>query len=101
MFVSFEGRLGRLCCIQHPWPSDDTLVCFDMTARKPPHRVEYSLERVAAWREIRGETVAGHRYLLVRGEADLKTWKATRETPKRRDIPCMLEQTIFGRERLF
>ncbi|HUZ46499.1 MAG TPA: hypothetical protein VMW54_07655 [Terriglobia bacterium] len=101
IFVSLESRLGRPCRLQHPWPSEDDLVCLDMTSGNKPQRVEYSKEGTGAAREIRWETITGHRYLLVRRETDLKTWNITRETPARRDAPRKLKQTILGRERLF
>jgi len=101
LFVALESRLGGACRIQHPWPSDETFVCFDMTPGSPIQRVKYVEEKTGVERVLRWETAAGRRYLLVRRETDLKTWKVARETPERRRAPRNLKQAKLGRERMF
>ena len=101
IFVALESRLGRPCRIQHPWPSEDKLVCLDVTSGNAPKRIEYTREGTGEASAIGWKTVAGHRYLLLRREADLETWKTTTERPERRDRPRHLKLAVLGRDRLF
>lgn len=101
LFVALESRLGGVCRIQHPWPSEGMLVCLDVTTGSPPQRVKISELASGAGRVLHWETVAGRRYLLVRREADLKTWRVTRQIPEPRRAPRNLKQAKLGRDRLF
>ncbi len=101
LFVALESRLGGVCRIQHPWPSEGMLVCLDVTTGSPPQRVKISELASGAGRVLHWETVAGRRYLLVRREADLKTWRVTRQIPEPRRAPRNLKQAKLCRDRLF
>jgi hypothetical protein len=101
VFVSLESRLGELCRITHPWPSEGLPVCLDVKSGNPHRPVKLVEKEVDAERVLHWETVAGHRYLLVRCEADLKTWDVAKETPERRHAQRTLKQANLGRERLF
>src|SRR5208282_2820026 len=101
LFVSLESRLGGLCRIVHPWPSEGQPVCLEVPPEAPNLQANLSEVVVGTERILHWETVAGHRYLLVRSEADLQTWKATKEIPERRIVPRTLKQATLGRERLF
>jgi alpha-L-fucosidase 2 len=101
VFVSLESRLGGQCRIVHPWPSEGPPVCLEVTPQGPSQQWKLSEEVVGPDRVFHWDTVAGHRYLLVRSEADLQTWKVTYDTPERRPAPRTLKQAKLGRERLF
>ncbi|MBZ5561857.1 MAG: DUF5703 domain-containing protein [Acidobacteriia bacterium] len=101
LFVSLESRLGGPCRIRHPWPAQGLPVCLDVTPGSSNQSVKLSEEVVGAERILLWETVASRRYLLVRTETDLQSWKAIKETPERRLTPRTLKQAKLGRERLF
>jgi hypothetical protein len=77
------------------------LVCLDVTTGVPPQQVKISEAVAGTGRVLQWETVAGRRYLLVRREADLKTWRVVRQTPEPRRAPRNLKQAKLGRDRLF
>lgn len=98
-WVSVESRRGGPCRLAHPWPADGGIVCLDVTSSNQP--VALSEERAAAERVLRWETVASHRYVLVRHVSALERWKGVRVTPVRRSTPRNLKQAKLGRERLY
>ena len=101
LFVSLESRLGGTCRVVHPWPAEGQPVCLELAPEGPNQPVKLSEQAVGPDRILHWETVAGRRYLLIRSEAEIQTWKATKETPERRLAPRMLKQAKLGRERMF
>lgn len=98
-WVAVESRRGGTCCLAHPWPNDEQLVCLDLSARN--RTVGLSEERTAAERVLRWVTVAGHRYLLVRQESALAQWRVSGIAPAPRSTPRTLKKAKLGRERLY
>jgi hypothetical protein len=101
VFVSLESRLGGPCRIVHPWPSEGQPLCLELTPEGASRQVNWSEVVVGTERILHGEMVVGRRYLLVRSESDLQTWRTTQETPERRFFPRSLKQAKLGRDRLF
>jgi len=101
VWVAVESQSGGRCQFIHPWPTDGPIVCLDMMAGNEPKRVTLVEESAGPDRVLRWETVAGHRYLLIRNEALLEHWKVVNTTPLPRTEPRHLQGAILGRERLY
>ena len=101
VFVSLESRLGGPCRVVHPWPSEGQPLCLEVTPEGAYQQAKLSEVVVGTERILHCETVVGRRYLLVRNESDLQTWRETKETPERRLVPRTLKQAKLGRDRLF
>lgn len=101
LWVSVESRFGDPCQLVHPWPAGGPIVCLDMTTGNKPKRTALSEQSVGPDQVLRWETVAGHRYLLLRNEAMLEHWHVIKNTPLPRAEPRRLKGAILGRERLY
>jgi hypothetical protein len=100
-WASVESQFGGPCQLVHPWPTDGPIICLDLMTGNEPKRVALFEEPAGPDRVLRWETVAGHRYLLLRNEAMLEHWKVTKDTPLPRTEPRRLKGAVLGRERLY
>ena len=100
VFVAVESRLGGTCRMVCPWPLGQG-ACFDVNTGGEPRKAVFSQAKAGPDHVLRWETEAGHRYLLVRSESMLKTWKVVPVTPAARPAPRHLGQATLGRERLY
>lgn len=98
IWVALESRRGGVCRMARPW-AEEGLVCVDVSGGN--RKAAVTEERSGGERVVRWETAAGHRYLLVRGEAALAGWKVTGIAPQRRSGPRALKKARLGRERLY
>jgi len=93
LWVAIESRRRAACRIEHPWPQEP-LVCVEANGRRVP--LDGGGSKVVEF-----AAQAGVRYLLLRNEDELASWRLGRISPERRAEPRKLKQAILGRERLY
>jgi len=91
-FVSVVSRNGGECRLVRPWTGP--IVCRDMTTS-----AAHEFHEVAG--EVRFQTVAGRRYLLLRDAAELQRWQVEEQSPEPASGARHLKNAQLGRERLF
>lgn len=101
LWVALKSRLGGVCRVVHPWPSEPAIVCLDITPSAEPRPVPVTEETSEADRVLLWQAEAGHHYLLMRSRAAVDNWKVVEQKPSLRTGPRHLKRAILGRDRMY